>query len=322
MGTGVKVNAIDRARDSFLDLQYRTELAAQRQAQMGQEGLEEIETVLAEPATSGLGSRLSELFNAWQEVANDPSNGGARATLVQRGAALADSFNQTARQLTTLASHENDLIKAGGAEVNSLAARVASLNRQIVQLEVAGQHANDLRDTRDQLLDQLAGLTGATSAEQADHSVTVTLDGHALVQGMTVDKLTPTVTGPNGGWELRFSSDNAVVNFGSGELLGRAEVRDQTVPAYLAKLIGVASSLITAVNGLHTGGYGLDGLNGRPFFSGTDAATIAIDPAVAADPNKVDAASAAAQAGNGAVALAIAQLRNTLNHRRRRSTVA
>jgi flagellar hook-associated protein 1 FlgK len=113
--------------------------------------------------------------------------------------------------------------------------------------------------------------------------------------------------------EVRFTSDNALVATTSGKLRGLMDARDTNVPAYLNSLNTIAGDLITAVNGLHTTGYGLDGVTGRAFFAGTDATSIAVDAAIAADPRRVGAADAAGQQSNNTIALAIAQLRHTMS---------
>ena len=91
------------------------------------------------------------------------------------------------------------------------------------------------------------------------------------------------------------------------------DARDTTVAGYHGQLDTIASNLITAVNNLHTTGYGLDGATGRAFFAGSDAATIAVNPVIAADPQRVGAADAAGQPANSAIALAIAQLQQSMS---------
>ena len=68
-------------------------------------------------------------------------------------------------------------------------------------------------------------------------------------------------------------------------------------------------AIIADVNTAHAAGYGRDGLNGRNFFSGTDASDIGIDAAVDGDPNAVAASSTAAGVpGNGDGAAAVSDL--------------
>jgi flagellar hook-associated protein 1 FlgK len=198
-------------------------------------------------------------------------------------------------------------------QINQISNQLAALNRQIVQVEVLGQRANDFRDRRDLLIDQLSEIVPVAAVEQADGSVTVTLGGHALVTGQTVDQVTTTPTGPGGMSEVRFTSDNTVANITGGELRGLIDARDTNVPGYLAQVNTMATNLMNAVNGLHSAGFGLDGVSGRAFFTGTNASDMAVNATIVADPRQVAAADAAGQTGNSATALAIAQLRQTMN---------
>lgn len=61
----------------------------------------------------------------------------------------------------------------------------------------------------------------------------------------------------------------------------------------------------------HAGGYGANGTTGLDFFTGTTAATIAVNPTVANNPDDVAAASKSGVPGDGSNALAIADLENS-----------
>jgi len=311
VGTGVVAAGIQRARDVFADVQYRGEVSGQKQAQAQSDALDEVEAVLNEPSGTGISDLFNKFFGAWQDVVNDPSDVAARATLVEQASALSAGFNRTAQQLTTIQSNLNDRVKLDADQINQISNQIAALNRQIVQVEALGQRANDFRDRRDQLLDQLSQLVPVVSTEQASGAINVTLGGHALITGQSVDALT-TPTGPGGMYEVRFTSDNTLANITSGEMAGLISARDTNVPGYLSQVNTIATNLLNAVNGLHAAGYGLDGGTGRAFFTGTDASNMAVNAAIVADPRLVAAASAPNQAGNSTTALAIAQLRQTM----------
>jgi flagellar hook-associated protein 1 FlgK len=91
------------------------------------------------------------------------------------------------------------------------------------------------------------------------------------------------------------------------------ETRDTYVPSYIAKLDTIAADLITAVNGVHSAGFGLDNISGRDFFTGTNAATIAVNTVLVANPDRIATAAAPNQPGDSSIALAIAQLRTTMS---------
>ncbi len=74
LGTGVSVATIERVRDSFLDLQVRSQLTLQGQWQTRSDELAKVESVFPEPGGSGLGTALNTFWNAWQDLAADPTS--------------------------------------------------------------------------------------------------------------------------------------------------------------------------------------------------------------------------------------------------------
>jgi flagellar hook-associated protein 1 FlgK len=312
LGTGSQVSAVQRSRDPFLDGRYRSELAGMHQAGASVAGLQAIEGVFNEPSDHGLSNAMAGFFSAWQDLASDPSDSAARLVVVRRSTELAAGFRRVSQELGALRQDLNEQVSQSVQQVNSLAGQIATLNQQIVKNEFGGQNANDLRDQRDMLLDQLAELVPITTTTNANGSVNVLIGGRALVQGYTVDSLVA-APGAGGMYDVRYASDSALVSLTSGEIQGLITVRDQKLPDYPTRLDQIASGIITAANALHSAGYALDGSTGRPLFVGSNAATIAVDAAVAGDPRLLAAAGAPGQVGNNTVALAIAQLRRTMS---------
>jgi flagellar hook-associated protein 1 len=312
MGTGVNVAAIRRSRDALLDAQYRAELSTAKQFAGTQAALERVEVVFDEPS-SGLSGPLSDFFGAWRDVTNNPADPAARAVLVQKSSLLAEAFNHAAQQLSSIQTDLNAQVASAATDTNSLGNQIVDLNRQIVLAEATGDRANDLRDRRDLALDRLAEVVAISTNENPNGSMDVFIGSHAFVAGSAIDALTTTATGPGGAWEIHFTSDSSLAALNGGEVRALVDARDTTVPGYQARLDMIASDLISSVNALHVSGYGLDGVTGRPFFAGSDAATIAVDPAITADPQRVAAADAPGQPANNAIALAIAQLQQNMS---------
>ena len=75
-----------------------------------------------------------------------------------------------------------------------------------------------------------------------------------------------------------------------------------------AEIDTLAGSLISEVNALHAGGYGLAGTTGESFFTGTTAGDIAVNASLVSDLGKIQASGEAGAVGDNAVVLALAQL--------------
>jgi flagellar hook-associated protein 1 FlgK len=109
--------------------------------------------------------------------------------------------------------------------------------------------------------------------------------------------------------------ETATVGATNGKLGALIALRDTTLPSYQSQLDLIASTLIAQTNALQaggvdangvtqTGGVGLDGSTGVPFFSGTNASNIAVSVSAA----QIAAATTAGKPGDNTNALRIAAM--------------
>jgi len=66
-------------------------------------------------------------------------------------------------------------------QINDITKQIAELNVKIMQEEVCGDNANDYRDQRNLLLDELSKLADFEFTEMQNGDVQVTLGGYILV---------------------------------------------------------------------------------------------------------------------------------------------
>ncbi|MDY3827354.1 MAG: flagellar hook-associated protein FlgK [Clostridium sp.] len=156
LGTGVKVSAIDRIRDTFLDYQYRTENSTLGRADVRNTSLYQIETLFNEPSDTGISTLIGKFFDSFQELAKQPNSSNARTVAVQQTVALADALNHAHTKLSDLIEDTKDSLRANAKDVNSLLDQINTLNKEIKTVSTAGQRPNDLMDRRDKLLDELS----------------------------------------------------------------------------------------------------------------------------------------------------------------------
>ncbi|MGA9284845.1 MAG: flagellar hook-associated protein FlgK [Solirubrobacteraceae bacterium] len=284
LGTGVSVETINRIRNTYLDAQYRTQSSALGAAGTQAEELTQAQSAFNEPSTSGLASQISAFWSAWSELANAPTNDGAKQGVVGAGEQLADMFHQVSAQLTTISTQAGEQYAAltgPSGEVEQDANQIAKLNGQIKLDEEAGEPPNELLDQRDLLLDKLSALANVTVVKQPDGTDTVSFGDAAkpLVEGGTVNW--PQELTPAAGGRL-------------GALLGLT-APGGPLASYQEALDNVAGGIASAVNALHTS---------TPFFTGATAASLQ----VAVTALQVQTSSTEGKGGND-VALAIAALR-------------
>ena len=176
---------------------------------------------------------MSRFFDAWQNVARNPDTEGARSNLRQEGMALADTFRHLASQINDLKADNRSSIVVKVDEINSLARQVRDLNTQIVKVEAGHMAANDLRDRRDLLLDQLAQIVPIQVEEDQFGAVSIVVRDHTLLSGQKVNELAADAASGKVTWP-----DGAAYRFGSqpyGALEGLMEVayQDPSQPGFI-----------------------------------------------------------------------------------------
>ena len=324
LGTGVRAAEIQRIHDKFLGVQITNEHQDLGRWESEKSGLERLEMVFNESTGFGLNDALSEFWNSWHDLVNNPSARAERTVVAERGTILADIFQ---KQYNDLEGLQNEIdISIGGLvnDINQITTKIADLNVKVSIAESKGQNANDYRDKRELLLKDLSKKIDVQTFENGDGNVTILLrNGQPIVESDHVWQLSAE---PNGeGFDDIFWNDgdgntvNVTENIAGGNLKGWLDIRDVTVPHYMDELNELASGIMDEVNGLHRNGYGLDDpLTGEPFtgfdfFSGTTAEDMGVTQEILDDPNRIAAAtSASGVPGDNTNAIAIAELKNAL----------
>jgi flagellar hook-associated protein 1 FlgK len=313
VGTGVTATSIKNIRDLFLTQQYRQENKALGNWTSLEKTLSQVEALFVEPNTDSLGDQLNKFWTSWSELANNPESVAARTALKEQTNLLTNNFHRIYNQMLDLQKSVDNDIQSTINEVNNMSVEIASINQQIASSELGGQKANDLRDRRDYLIDQLSQYVDINAAEQKNNTTTVYIGSLAIVDGNQSFRLgTKKVSmGQMAASDIVWEGTTKSIKNLSGELKGLVETRDKILPQYMSALDDIASNLVSGVNALHQDGYGLDGSSGYNFFNAmyTGAANITIDNIVGNDVNKI-AASTGGEVGDNTNALAIADLKN------------
>ncbi len=328
MGTGVKAAEIQRIYDGFIGGQINGENAKLGQWEATESGLARIELIFNESSGVGLQQAMGEFWGAWQDLINNPSGYPERTVLRSTSQTLARTFNTMSANLHQIQLDYDRTIVGTLDEINGLSRQIVDLNDKISQVEISGQNSNDYRDQREQLLKELSGLIEINTYENDQGQVTVlTGNGKPLVQSPQAYALS-TVTNANGlqdvVWMDRSGTTiDITASIGGGELKGWLDVRDGLCPG-LPGSAGYSGRSHDRRSQCHSPGrlwhdhrsWHRSAVIGQPFFTGTSATTMAVDPAIVADVNRIAAATTAATVpgGNGnAVAMANLQGQLTMN---------
>lgn len=321
-GTGADAIEITQLRNAILDNQIQAEasnrgaLAARQLAlQYGQAALgTQIDTTSTAGITGGnsLAEGLSNLFNAFQSLSTNPTSMAERQTLLMKASSLALQFNQLDTRLDNLAASLNTTIGAEVASANQLLTDIARLNDMIRTAEItSGATANDLRDTRQARIEELAKFVNLDITTDASGALNISIGGVDMVSGQQrLDSLEAYDAG-GGQIMLRAATAGTPLAITGGSIQGTIEARDVGIGNLRASINTLAAALITEVNAVHSLGFSLTGATGENFFTGTSAADIGVNAALLDDPSLVQAAGVSGAPGDNQVALALARLAQT-----------
>lgn len=282
LGTGVDVEAINRTKDEFVRNLLQREQSIMGYWETKARTYEQIELIFAEPSDDGIAYVLDDFFGSLHDLSRDPEDTAVRAVVLQKGSVLAGTISHVYSQLKQFYESTTHLVEVKLTELNSLAAEVAELNKQIATVIRVGDNPNDLMDKRDVLIERMSKIADLQVIPLEDGLVNVSVDGVNLVHryvsrtiAADIDQETGKVKGLK--WE-EFGSDVAVKN---GELCALLETNNVIVPRYLDALNELARSLARAINDVHSAGYDLDGNPGESFF--VDARTPGSGPVIQLD---------------------------------------
>jgi flagellar hook-associated protein 1 FlgK len=310
LGRGVTDTGITRVRDWLHDASLRRETGLLGHSQTLGTFLGQVEAAINEPSEYGIAASLDGLFNAFSELANDPSSSVHRGLVQQHARRLTDQLHLLDENLAETGRNALAEMNATVGDVNRIASEIASLNQMILASGGPNNSAADLEDQRDMLIDQLSESVGVRVLQRDDGTVGIAAGDTLLVDaGMAQTLEVRALAGGGTGVGVVGGSD---VDPRAGSLLALSEVLNVELPGLRSSLDQFAEALVTEVNAIHNSGFTATGATNVDFFdpAGVTAHTIALSAAVENSADEI-AAGGTTAAGDGDVSLQIAALRST-----------
>lgn len=325
IGNGSKTAAITRTNNPYLEKQIGKEQANLGYYNGKADAMNRVESVYNEQNNKGLNTFITDFFNAYRELSNNPESLATRTQVKETALALTQDFKRVNTQLTEIQRDIDQQVATHVDEINQMTSEIAQLNSKVQLVQSAGGPANDERDRRDLLIKKLGEKVNIRWAEGSDGAVTVTAGNSALlVAGDDAKRLSVQPTGETdtkgeGSFDVFYQSTKdgqltkVTDQLNGGAVGGLLEVRDKTIGGLLENVDKMAYSLASDVNALHGRGFDAYNQQGSHFFTvGPDvrhtAATIQVSERLARDPLKIAAAGQPGSPGDNRVANAISQL--------------
>ncbi len=256
-GTGVNVHDVEQTVDSLLENRLTNEISAQTKFEEAEAYMKVLEGFFDENSDSSMNSLLSDYWNAWHDLSDNPLGVSERVQIFEKGEKLAQRFNEASADLSNVVEDITFEIGSAVTQVNAIASQIADLNREILGLE-ANQTANDLRDQRNGLIDQLGEIINVDVITTGDGSVILNVaNGATLVNG--VDYSTLATQNETVYWQGSFGQQFEITDdISGGKLAGWLDIRDEVIPKYQSQLDELAREMAWSINYHHAQGSGLE----------------------------------------------------------------
>jgi flagellar hook-associated protein 1 FlgK len=204
IGNGTEIEDIKRVFDNFVFTRYSGMSSDKEYSDFEKQTLEELSTYFPEIDGVGVKSDMSEYYNMWQTLADNPDNDAIKVALAKQTENLTTHIKETQDNVLNLQMQLNDQLSVNIQEVNSLAKELADINKSIDVAEAGDMYtANDLRDKRNVIERTLSRLIGAevnqgqlesnmqidSNSNTRTGSYTLSVNGFNLVDGTSYHPL-------------------------------------------------------------------------------------------------------------------------------------
>ena len=284
VGNGVEIDTIKRVFDNFVFDRYKDTYEKKEYVDFEKQTLEQLSSYFPEIDNVGIKSDLQEYYNMWQTLADNPDNDAIKHALAKQTETLSNHIHSTRTQVSDLQLQLNNQIEVHINEVNSLAEKLASLNKSIDTAESGYLYdANDLRDQRNVIERDLARLIGSestygqiesntqidSSSNTKTGSYTLDINGFNIVDGNTYHPIhISNDKNPSGFYEISFERQDGVLVpmeevINGGKIGAILDLRGGTIDTTsgvpkdgilqntIAQLDGFARGLIESTNNLY-----------------------------------------------------------------------
>jgi len=262
VGQGSVVALIDRIKDMFLDGKINNETSMVSYFNTLENYIKQLEGIVQEPAGISLDKVLRDFFNAFNSLSLDPSSVEKKILVQQKAETLVSRFHELFNSVKEMQKEINTNLEMQIGNLNNLLKDLANLNSEIKRIEATGQKANDLKDKRDKIVNEISKFIPITFKET--DSFYLYYNGKILVQNDLYHGFELKESGTEGMYDIYFQNEKVIAN--SGSLMGLITSRDKVLGGFLEKLNQLALSTMESVNAIHQQGMNSKGESGILFF--------------------------------------------------------
>lgn len=240
LGAGVTVVEIEQTRDIYYDTKYRNNESNGGQYSVKENYMSQIQDYLNEFVLEGFTQEYKNFYSAVNQLTITPGDASSKNQLINNAKSFADYFNTLSENFRNIQADANKEVKDAVENINAYAKNIASINRQINQIEACYGNANDLRDKRNAMIDELSKIVNITVTEEDMGNnltdMTIRINGQTLVSKYSYNTLQVVArdeprnaTDADGLYDLKWNSGQPFDIYSDtlgGSLKGLIDMRD------------------------------------------------------------------------------------------------
>ncbi len=181
IGLGTDIQEIRQVRDYFLDLAYRCENGRYGFYKSQSEAIDEIENILGETEGEAFSKILNDVWQSMNELSKHPEGLETRGSFIQNASMFMEKANLISKQLNEYQSNLNNEISSKVKRVNEIGEQIYKMNKAVVTKEAGGGNANDYRDVRNLLVDELSYLVDINTKEDFQGNILISVENVPFV---------------------------------------------------------------------------------------------------------------------------------------------
>lgn len=182
VGLGTGTLSTVQIRDEFLDKTYRQASTKLGYHSTKYAAVNEIENIIGELyGDARLSRNIDEMWKSLQELMTHPEGIETRSMFVQSAINFVSIVNEIGDGLYNYQKNLNEQVIESVNRINQITTQIEDLNKKIVIAEGTGDNANDYRDTRNLLVDELSLYGELHVNEEHDGRLTILMEGKDLV---------------------------------------------------------------------------------------------------------------------------------------------
>ena len=189
-GLGVYYSQTRQVRDMFLDKTYRKESGRSAFYESNVKVIDEMEDLFGEFQGVEFSESIQNLWKTIQDLDMDPCDMTNQNLLVSRCNEFLTRASLVSQGLCEMQDNLNTQIKKNVDKLNDYGRELVQINQQIMKAEAGNvENANDLRDRRNFILDEMSKIGKISYEEDIYGAVTVKFEGVDFVRTESISEM-------------------------------------------------------------------------------------------------------------------------------------